>query len=689
MDIILQLMQVLTVFLLSPLLEGIVLQIESRVNRGKGISIFQPYRDLWKLFHKQLVLPEGASWIFIVIPIIAMCVMLLVPMIIPIVTNLPLPLGAMGDILGGGFILGLGGFVILLAGLEIGNSFGSMGSSRIVLINILSEPVMLLTLLIAWELMSLGGALMVADEHINKHTAKNTFLMLALLEVGSIALIFGMVAMCIGSGSIDFSTFVQGGKNLPQAIQLFVGILFVIGFGAKLGLLPFYEWFPGAYGSGSGATGALFSGLILNAALYAIMRVLIHWIQATTAGFLLGIIVGSIAVISAILATLYAFQQKDWRRLLSLSSAENASIAVLLISAALMARAHNHIDLAGMETMISLIHMAAHCLAKGCMFLIADGIFKARNSYDIKQMGIIKKTPIMAIGAVFASMNLAAIPPVCGYLSEWYAFELFFQGFYLDSFVGRLVWAFFAADLAISSAIALAVFIKAYGIGLLGKPDKIENKNTKTRFLFRYRISVFFIGSLTLALAIGMPWFIDVLQQFSINIFATDVVSKMHSGWYMIPLYHKFGFASPTIISIVICCYALIPLLLLINVKRFKIKITPIWYGGREPVSAELAAGNTLMFSNAIKKYYSFIYKNDEVIEQNSAEKHPKDKYFIKNINFTQKMISVFVKSLFKPIMIVLNFSFNKMQKVQSGNINHYNSVFIFLIILTMITVFL
>ena len=95
------------------------------------------------------------------------------------------------------------------------------------------------------------------------------------------------------------------------------------------------------------------------------------------------------------------------------------------------------------------------------------------------------------------------------------------------------------------------------------------------------------------------------------------------------------------------------------------------------------------MFSNAIKKYYSFIYKDNEIIEQNSAGKHPKDKYFIKHINFTQKMISVFIQSLFKPIMIVLNFSFNKMQKVQSGNINHYNSVFIFLMILTMITVFL
>ena len=47
-------------------------------------------------------------------------------------------------------------------------------------------------------------------------------------------------------------------------------MLLLIGFGAKLGLLPFYEWFPGAYGAGSGATGALLSGVVLNAAFFAL-----------------------------------------------------------------------------------------------------------------------------------------------------------------------------------------------------------------------------------------------------------------------------------------------------------------------------------------------------------------------------------------------------------------------------------
>ena len=49
-------------------------------------------------------------------------------------------------------------------------------------------------------------------------------------------------------------------------MQIIAGLLLIIGFGAKLGLLPFYEWFPAAYGSGSGASGAIMSGVVLNAA---------------------------------------------------------------------------------------------------------------------------------------------------------------------------------------------------------------------------------------------------------------------------------------------------------------------------------------------------------------------------------------------------------------------------------------
>jgi formate hydrogenlyase subunit 4 len=143
-DILLQIAQVLTVLLLAPLLQGIIVQFEERVQLAQGPGIFQPYRDLWKLFHKQIVVPNTASWIYWVTPVVAFTCMLTVPILIPVLTDFPLPLSDMGDILGGGLILTLGSFMIVLAGLDSGSAYGGIGSSRAVMVAILAEPTLIL-----------------------------------------------------------------------------------------------------------------------------------------------------------------------------------------------------------------------------------------------------------------------------------------------------------------------------------------------------------------------------------------------------------------------------------------------------------------------------------------------------------------------------------------------------------------
>ncbi|MEJ2344809.1 MAG: NADH-quinone oxidoreductase subunit H [Gammaproteobacteria bacterium] len=143
-DVLLQIGQVAAVVLLSPLLQGFILRYEERVQRARGPSLIQPYRDLWKLFHKELVVPANASMIHYLAPVVAFTAMLIVPLLIPVLTNYPLPLSDMGDILGGGLILTLGGFFITLAGLDSGGAYGGIGSSRSVMITVLAEPTLIL-----------------------------------------------------------------------------------------------------------------------------------------------------------------------------------------------------------------------------------------------------------------------------------------------------------------------------------------------------------------------------------------------------------------------------------------------------------------------------------------------------------------------------------------------------------------
>ena len=145
-DVLDQIAQVVAVLALAPLLQGFILRGEERVQRAIGPSLLQPYRDLRKLFGKQLVVPATASWVFWCAPLVAFAAMLTVPILIPVLTDFPLPQSDMGDILGGGLVLTLGSFFVNLAGLDTGSAYGGMGASRAVMVGILAEPILILVL---------------------------------------------------------------------------------------------------------------------------------------------------------------------------------------------------------------------------------------------------------------------------------------------------------------------------------------------------------------------------------------------------------------------------------------------------------------------------------------------------------------------------------------------------------------
>jgi len=141
-----QVAQVLATLLLSPLLQGFIHRGEERVQRATGPSLIQPYRDLWKYFHKEQVVPETASPMFFLAPPLAFAAVCIVPMLIPVLTDFPLPQSDMGDILGGGMVLSIATFFVLLAGLDSGSAYGGIGSSRSVMLGILAEPTLILVL---------------------------------------------------------------------------------------------------------------------------------------------------------------------------------------------------------------------------------------------------------------------------------------------------------------------------------------------------------------------------------------------------------------------------------------------------------------------------------------------------------------------------------------------------------------
>ena len=142
----LQVLQLGFVLLLSPLVAGILNRMKEFVQGKVGPSIFQPYRDLRKLFEKERVLPEGAGWVYRIAPLIYFASPLIVTLLIPVLTSFPLFMAFAGDMMAGGFILGLGTYFLLVGAMAGASPYGGIGSTRARFVSMSVEPVLILVL---------------------------------------------------------------------------------------------------------------------------------------------------------------------------------------------------------------------------------------------------------------------------------------------------------------------------------------------------------------------------------------------------------------------------------------------------------------------------------------------------------------------------------------------------------------
>lgn len=519
--------------------------------------------------------------------------------------------------------------------------------------------------LVAWEVMSFGGALMILSEKLSTDTGRPVLFMLGLLEVGAVALVAVVLLLSTQAQSFEFAELRTASSGLSITMIVITGLLLIVGFGAKLGLLPFYEWFPGVYSAGSGASGALLSGVILNAAYFGLSRGLLDWLATPgasgTAG--LGTFLLTIAVLTAILTALYAFQQEDWRALLSFSTAENASIAAAMLGATMMFRAEGQEELASLAWIVALLHLAGHALAKGGLFLTADAVYRGAGSYNIFHSDLLRRSSwVFGVGALFSAMSLAAMPPQAGFVSEWFVFQTVFQGFHLSTLAGRLAMALAGAGLALTAAVAFATFVKAFGVGLLGRSARAVTPATTGAALV-----VGLLGLAVIALAVGMPVWLDSLSSIVTSEFGTRAASEMHDGPLLVPLTSKFAFISPTLLVVVMPLLAILPVIFIFASRRFAVRRAPVWYGGFDQ-DPERASTTALTFSNAMRTFYSFVYRPTEQVE---SETHGRE-YFVHRLRFTHEVAPTFGPYLFNPVTRIVYFLADKLRALQSGHLNFY-----------------
>jgi formate hydrogenlyase subunit 4 len=182
-----QLVQMTLILLVAPMLTGLVRKVKARVQRRRGPSLLQPYRDLRRLFGKEAVIADNASWLFRVAPYFVFASTWVAAALVP--TFAPnLMFSWAGDLIAISALLGSARFALALAGMDVGTSFGGIGSSREMMIASLAEPAMLM---IVFTVALIAGSTQlstIAETMLNGHVGLRVSLGLALIALVIVAI---------------------------------------------------------------------------------------------------------------------------------------------------------------------------------------------------------------------------------------------------------------------------------------------------------------------------------------------------------------------------------------------------------------------------------------------------------------------------------------------------------------------
>jgi hydrogenase-4 component B len=315
-----------------------------------------------------------------------------------------------------------------------------------------------------WETMSLTSFFLVMFEHDRPDTRTAAVFYVVMTQMSTVFLMLGFLALFLVNGSFDMvsAAGISGLFKVGVFLSLFVG------FGIKAGVMPFHKWLPYAHSTSPSNISALMSGVMIKVAIYGMVRYFL-FVLSPDRGW--GVIILVFGSFSALLGVIYALKEHDIKKLLAYSSIENIGFILMGIGLHLIFAGYGFPDLALLALTGALFHALSHALFKSLLFLSCGSVVDATGTRNIEEMGgLIKVMPYTGTLFLIGSVSIAALPPFNGFVSELMIFQAFFQSFVIDNPFVKVLLFVGLSLFALTSALAAACFVKAFGLIFLATP---------------------------------------------------------------------------------------------------------------------------------------------------------------------------------------------------------------------------
>jgi formate hydrogenlyase subunit 3/multisubunit Na+/H+ antiporter MnhD subunit len=586
------------------------------------------------------------------------------------------------DILSGYFLVVVGLLAFFVSIYSIGYVKGFLGrrsvTSLVVFYALFLAGMFLVVLaddalffLIAWEMMAASSYFLVLFEDERIENRRAAFLYLVVAHVGAIAILlsFGVMAG-LATGFTGFQSYTFDAMReteLPAGLATLAFLLAFFGFSAKAGVIPLHVWLPEAHPVAPSNVSALMSGVMLKTAIYGIVRVVFDLIGDFPWWW--GALVLVFGLISSVMGVLYALMQHDLKRLLAYHSVENIGIILIGIGLAMIFTSFDMPLLAALALIAGLYHTLNHAMFKGLLFMGAGAVLHATHERNMEEMGgLIRFMPWTAVFFLIGCISISALPPFNGFVSEWLTYQAFLLSPSLPNTLLNLLIPLGAALLALTSALAAACFVKAFGVTFLGH-NRGHHHGTIHEADWSMRIGMLLASLTCLALGVLPTFLIKWMDPLADELVGgTIAASASGVGWmWLTPIAaERASYSAPIaflgILSIVIITY------LLLHSRPGAIRRVPLWDCGFEKVTSRMQYTAT-SFAMPIRRIFGYLFSIKEHVRQMPPATHPA---FPERLHHHLRVRDRFWMWIYQPVVDASFWLSRRIGRLQQGRIQIY-----------------
>jgi hydrogenase-4 component B len=543
-----------------------------------------------------------------------------------------------------------------------------LGAMLNVLLLSLSVQVMAdnaLTFLIAWEAMSLSAYLMVLTEHDRPGTITAARWYIALMHAGFAALVAMFLLMSAADLTTSFAA--MRGASLSPGVRNAVFALALFGFGAKAGLVPLHVWLPMAHPVAPSHVSALLSGIVIKMGVYGFLRVVVDLLGGGPAWW--GGLVLGLGTVSALLGVLYALMEHDLKRLLAFHSVENIGIIFIGIGAGLMFHSFGLPTLAALGLVGGLYHTINHACFKALLFMGAGSVLHAIGTRNMEAMGgLIKRMPCTAFFFLIGACAISGLPPLNGFVSEWLVFQALLGGSAIPAPEVALIMVIAVAMLALTSGLAAACFVKAFGISFLAiaRSREAEHAHEAPPSM---QVGMAALALPCAVLGLAPSFFVRVMGAAlpgSERVAAADLTFTL-----ALPLRipGAVGEMSPPLLALGLLLGVLLTLVgfRLGGVDR-RLRVGDTWGCGRIGQTPRMEYTATA-FAEPLRRIFAELYRPTQDL---SIDFHPESKYFVQSIAYRSEILPWFERVLYEPLLTMLRGVATWTRRLQGGSVHLY-----------------